>query len=52
MRFCARLLASVFGRRRPQVRELPPAMHGYGSRYSSPSLDLHRPMVTTPLDLV
>jgi hypothetical protein len=44
------------GRRRPQVRELPivavPAMHGYGSRYSSPSLDLHRPMVTTPLDRV
>jgi hypothetical protein len=29
-----------------------PVMQGYGSRYSSPSLDLHRPMVTTPLDLV
>jgi hypothetical protein len=36
----------------PIVSMDPPVMDGYGSRYSSPSLDMHRPMVTTPLDLV
>ncbi|MET7984594.1 hypothetical protein [Streptomyces sp. NPDC005281] len=43
------------GRRRPQVRALPivaPVMDGYGSRYPSARLDMGRPMVTCPLDLV
>jgi hypothetical protein len=48
--------AWAFRRNKPRIVILPivaaPVMDGYGSRYASPSLDLYRPMVTTPLDLV